>query len=261
MPLTLVNGIKREQNNTMPSFSFWEKESFLQPCDVIVIGAGIVGLNTAIRLKEREPKLHIRVIERGVLPEGASTRNAGFACFGSLTELQEDLEKSSESEVFALVQRRFEGLQRLRQRIGDNALQYEERGGYEIFKTNEKPIFQKCKDEMSYFNQQIAYITTKKDTYQLAPNHFGFQGILPDLLLNTSEGQINTGEMMRNLLQIAKDKGIDVMNGVEVSHFIDDNGVTLHTQQGFSLKSQHLVVATNGFARQLLPHLLLKILK
>ena len=100
-----------------------------------IIGSGIVGLSAALALLDRQPQLSVAVIERGVLPEGASTRNAGFACFGSMTELLDDLETMPESDVFALVERRFKGLQRLRKRVGDDNLRYEGLGGYEIFLT------------------------------------------------------------------------------------------------------------------------------
>jgi glycine/D-amino acid oxidase-like deaminating enzyme len=61
--------------------SLWEKQSFLE-YDVIVVGAGITGLSTAVSIKEKNPKISVLVVERGILPTGASTKNAGFACFG-----------------------------------------------------------------------------------------------------------------------------------------------------------------------------------
>lgn len=71
--------------------SYWEQKSLIGNPDVAVIGAGITGLNAAIRLKQLDPALDVLVLERGALPEGASTRNAGFACFGSPSELLADL--------------------------------------------------------------------------------------------------------------------------------------------------------------------------
>lgn len=66
--------------------SFWERES-LSKYDYIIVGAGIVGCSTAYHLKKKNSKAEICLIERGVFPSGASSKNAGFACFGSLTEL------------------------------------------------------------------------------------------------------------------------------------------------------------------------------
>jgi len=43
-----------------------------------------------------------------MLPQGASTKNAGFACFGSLSEIIDDLKSHSEEEVIELVQNVFD---------------------------------------------------------------------------------------------------------------------------------------------------------
>src|SRR5271154_267438 len=97
--------------------SFWEKQSLLN-YDIIIIGSGIVGLSTAISIKEKAPRKRIMVLERAVLPTGASTKNAGFACIGSLTEILDDLKKMSEDEVLQLVDLRLKGLLKLRTRLG-----------------------------------------------------------------------------------------------------------------------------------------------
>lgn len=236
--------------------SYWEQEAFFKNIDVAIIGSGIVGLSAAIYCKEKFPSKRVVVLERGPLPTGASTRNAGFACFGSLTELIEDLEHHTEDEVFALVERRWRGLARLRKRIGDARLGYQEWGGYEIFRSDEQAISQKCLDKMDYFNQQIRSITGLAQTYQIG-NHaikkFGLQGI-DTMIVNTIEGQIHTGNMMKSLLSIARDRGVEIYNGLSIQT-IEDQGtqVLLQTEQGWSIHPRKVLVATNGFARQLLP--------
>ena len=69
--------------------SYWEKTQFLK-YDLIVVGGGIVGLFTALEFLNNHPNSKIAVFDKGVFPDGASTKNAGFACFGSLSELVED---------------------------------------------------------------------------------------------------------------------------------------------------------------------------
>ena len=78
------------------NLSYWEKETYINHTDLLVVGAGIVGLSTAIHYKERFPSKKVTVIERGYLPTGASSKNAGFACIGSPSELLADLKSSSE---------------------------------------------------------------------------------------------------------------------------------------------------------------------
>src|SRR6185369_8374728 len=99
--------------------SYWEQESFFNHIDLLVIGGGIVGLNAAWHAKKIAPRLKVAVFERGSIPMGASTRNAGFACFGSPSELLDDLSRNSEEEVFSLVEKRWKGLSKLRKNLGD----------------------------------------------------------------------------------------------------------------------------------------------
>ncbi len=238
--------------------SYWEYKTFFQNIDIAILGSGIVGLNAAIRLKELDKSLKVVVLERGTLPHGASTRNAGFACFGSLTELIDDLETHRESEVFELVERRYKGLERLRNRVGDKNLKYKEHGGYEIFKSNEINIFEKCVDKISYFNKNVATITKQIETYRIATNKvkaFGFQHIAHQIH-NVAEGQIDTGAMMDSLLQQAQRKGIRIFNGLTINK-IEDNGtsVALTTSENWTLEVKKLLVCTNGFAQRLMPDL------
>ena len=66
------------------SVSFWEEETYLKKVDYAVIGSGIVGLNAALQVKLLKPKASVLLIDRAPIPQGASTKNAGFACFGWL---------------------------------------------------------------------------------------------------------------------------------------------------------------------------------
>ena len=88
------------------NLSYWEIKSWLNNIDYTIVGSGIVGLNCALRLKEIFPKSKILILEKGSLPSGASTKNAGFACFGSITEIIDDLQNHSESEVISLIKKR-----------------------------------------------------------------------------------------------------------------------------------------------------------
>jgi hypothetical protein len=68
-----------------------------------------------------------------MLPHGASTKNAGFACFGSISEIIDDLKSHSEEEVYQLVTKRLEGLRLLRKRLGDEAIDFKPYGGMNYF--------------------------------------------------------------------------------------------------------------------------------
>ena len=242
--------------NPADTLSFWERDRFFSGIDVTIIGSGIVGLSTALSIREKMPTARILIVERGALPEGASTRNAGFACFGSISELLEDLKTHTEDDLLRLVELRFRGLKLLRKRIGDANMDYIGSGGYEIFKPEDNFFFQECADKMAYFNRLLSPIISKKNIFRLKENDFGLKNIYPQLIHNSAEGQIDTGKMIQHLLYLAQTKKIQQLNGLTVTHIADENNqVTLTTSNGWIFSSRQVVVATNGFAKSLLPQL------
>lgn len=241
--------------------SFWEKEAFFKEVDVLIVGSGIVGLHAAIAIKEKKPGHKVVVLERGVLPIGASTRNAGFACFGSMTELLDDLSTQTSDQVWALVEKRWRGLQRLRERLGDEQIQYRPWGGFELFRPEEKKSYQACQDQMEDFNRTLSSITGIPDTFRNRDEDlegFGFDAV-QHLIHNQGEGQIHTGKMMAQLLALARERGVEVYNGIEVAELQEEElGVSIHLKNSWRLRAQQVVIATNGFANQLLPALEVK---
>lgn len=240
------------QQQTDHSYSFWETQSYFKNVDLIVIGSGIVGLSAAISYREKHKKAKVLVLERGMLPSGASTKNAGFACFGSVSELLSDLRQSPEDLVWDTVEMRIKGLELLRKRLGDKHIDYREYGGYELFDDDQR--FEECATQIDHLNRQLKPFLNQKNTYSISNRRierFGFKGI-KGLIFNKKEGQIDTGNMMTELLQLAYSKGIRILNRVEVKRLEDrGNGVDLLTTAG-EIRAGKVIVATNGFATQLL---------
>lgn len=238
--------------------SFWEKNTFLSHIETVIIGSGIVGLSAAISLKEKNPNSKVIILERGVLPYGASTRNAGFACFGSISELLEDMETRPIEDVVALVEKRWKGLQKLRARLGDENIGFEPLGGCEIFTPKDKDLFETCAAKMSFFNENLADIIGEKEVYRLSPEKIkqnGFEQVAY-LIENIAEGQIDTGKMMANLLFFARQKGIEVITGIGVDKIEEkENGATILCDNGWQIDTRNVIVCTNGFAKNLLPEL------
>jgi glycine/D-amino acid oxidase-like deaminating enzyme len=230
--------------------SYWEIKNWFTNVDYTVVGSGIVGLHAALRLRERFPNSKIIVLEKGVLPQGASTKNAGFACFGSLSEIIEDLKFHSEQEVINLIQNRWEGLKLLRKRIGDNNLDFKPFGGYELFLKEHESDYLECINKLSFINE-ILYPLFKTEAYSKEIDRFGFNGIFESVIFNPFEGQIDTGNMMQELLKQAAANDILILNHQNVTEF-NDNGTNVEVALGdFTFKTQKLLFATNGFASEL----------
>ena len=120
--------------------SYWEKKEWFNNIDPLIIGSGIVGLCSAIEILKKNPNQNLLILEKGFLPQGASTKNAGFACFGSPTEILDDLKNLNEKEVISLIKSRWDGLKLLRKNIGDKNIGYKCHGGYELFFDDQKII-------------------------------------------------------------------------------------------------------------------------
>ncbi|MBS1652081.1 MAG: FAD-binding oxidoreductase [Bacteroidetes bacterium] len=231
-------------------FSYWELKHYFNVYDLIVVGGGIVGLSTAISAKKTNPNLKILILERGVLPNGASTKNAGFACFGSPSELLSDLKKSESNLVWETVAMRYKGLLLLRKRLGDKNIDYKAYGGYEIFFN--KHSFEECADSIEDLNKSINDTIGKKDCYKIVKqNTLNFKGVY-GIIKNCYEGQIDTSLMMRNLKKLSENLDIETLTGIEVKGLTNvQNRVIIKTNFA-DFYSKKVVVAVNGFAKDLL---------
>jgi glycine/D-amino acid oxidase-like deaminating enzyme len=254
-------------------WSFWENKSF-KKYDYIIVGAGITGLSTAASLVEKNPKAKIAVLERGFLPTGASTKNAGFACFGSLSEIASDLETMNETELQDLVSNRLQGLEKLRHRLGDKKIGYKNYGGYELILDKQVPYIDKLDD----VNQLLQPIFDGKNVFKTKDGlieSFGFNARhVRRIVYNRFEGQINTGKMMKSLLNYVQKRGVTIFTGCEVLSFEDSeidsetggkNNVIVKIKNPLEsefkdssiieLIASKVAICTNAFTKKLIPDL------
>ena len=238
------------------NLSYWETNTYFSNIDILIIGSGIVGLSSALELKARNNALKILVIERGFLPSGASSKNAGFACFGSISEILDDIENDSEKNVLELVDRRWRGLKKLRSILGDEKIDYKNWGGFEIF--TDESIYEKCNKKINHLNSVMSDIIGSKEIYKDVDKKiekFNFKNI-SHLIENKFEGQINTGKMIFNLTKKVQESGVIVLNSLTVKNIEEEtNQVKVTLNENIKLKVKKVLVATNGFAKQLLPEL------
>jgi len=240
----------------MENFSYWEKKNFFS-ADVIVVGSGIVGLNAAIFLKNERPNLNVIVLERGFLPSGASTKNAGFACFGSISELIAQEELSGAVGLKNLIAKRWQGLLMLRKLLGDDNIAYQNYGGFELFKDNEQALAEECLNKIPYYNGLISEVVDHKNAYLETKNEintFGFSNT-SFLIKNQLEAQIDPGLMIKKLIAKAVSLGVVVLNNCEVKEIRQEsNGVILETNHGL-FNAEKVLLSTNAFIKKLAPEL------
>ena len=232
------------------NLSYWEYKSWFQNVDFTIVGSGIVGLHTALNLRTRFPESKILIIEKGSLPEGASTKNAGFACFGSLSEIVDDLKSQSPEEVYKLISKRWEGLQLLRNRIGDETMDFQQNGGYELFTENDKDTFDECLEQLDFVNE-LLFPLFQSPVFKLQKDSFGFQKIQQQIIFNPFEAQIDTGKMMQKLIKIAYSEGILILNNQSLIEYQENESDVKVTLGDFSFSTKKLLFATNGFSKTL----------
>jgi gamma-glutamylputrescine oxidase len=235
--------------------SYWEKKHFID-YDLIVIGAGIVGLSSAIQYRRKHPNSKVLVLERGLMPSGASTKNAGFACFGSLTEILSDLNHMTEDEVTQLVELRYKGLEGIRKEFGDAALGYEASGGYELITAAQMHLL----DQISYVNSLLKPLF-KQEVYKLCANvkDFGFGNVVKAIVGNEREGELDSGAFLNTLWKTCLELQIKIITGAEVFD-VDSQDGNIKAKSGVSdqiwmFVGKKIAVCTNAFTKKLLPNL------
>ena len=237
--------------------SYWEKTQLLN-YDLIVLGGGITGMFCALEYRKLNPKASIAILERGLFSNGASTKNAGFACFGSLTELIDDSKNMDNQSLRKIVQMRIDGLALLRETLGDKNIDLQWKGGYELF-------FDKTPDalnQIDHFNELLKPIFKKKVFYwnNSKIKQFGFEeDRVKHIIENPFEGQIDTGMMMRALRSIVNEKDISFFSNITLTDFDfskDQNHLSLKLKNiDFNFHCNNLAICNNAFASQLFPSL------
>jgi gamma-glutamylputrescine oxidase len=237
--------------------SFWEKDSYYADTDIVIIGAGLMGLWSAYELKKAAPSLSITLLEKNATPLGASTRNAGFACFGSLTELISDETNMGTSAMLSIVESRFKGIQKIRANFSDEAIQYDACGGFEAIQNNHLTAAN-LDGYIQYLNGLLAPITGSNQTFCNATKQLNRYGVkaFDHLVYNSFEAGIHSGKLVNELTNKVLALDVRIINGIEVKGWIKTGeSIEIATQFGQTIKAKQLIACMNGFTQTLLPQL------
>lgn len=234
----------------MQQISIWEQQTFYAKQDIIIAGAGFTGLWTALHLKERYPDKKISILEKGIIPSGASSRNAGFACFGSLTEIVSDINLMGVQKALQLINLRYLGLKKIRQYFSDNLIDYTNCGGFELL-DNDAPFL-----HIENVNKLLYPITNLTETFVKKNekiNHFGFNKT-NHLVVNPLEGALHSGKLLQALTQLVISKGVQIFCSTELLHFDErHDNIAIHTNHKINFHTNQLIFCTNAFTKKILP--------
>lgn len=222
--------------------SFWES-STLSYFDFSIAGGGILGLFTAFELSHKFPKAKIAVYERDSFARGATSKNAGFACFGSITEITADRKHWGDDKTLEIIQKRWEGIQRIQALLG-NKIDYENYGGCELFIDNK--IENHALDNVNQFlqpifNRKIFSLQTERI------KEFGFGSQVKNLSHNSLEGQLHSGKLIQHLHHLLRSRSVELFFNSEITDYSDGEVVELTINNRSRIKTDKLIFATNAF--------------
>lgn len=227
--------------------SLWERELSPKSTDLAIIGAGFSGLWTAFFLNKYRPELRIQLIDKEPIPKGASSRNAGFACFGSMSELVMNIDTLGEEKTIHWATERYRGIQLIKENFSEK-IQYDNCGGYELF--DDEELFTQCFDKLNSFNAFFAEVTGNKNTFTVSNKsikNFKFRGFNKSIL-NNEEGSINSGLLLKELKNHLLVNGVEIYQGIRfINYSVNGDSISVETSVG-EFKTKHLCFATNAFS-------------
>lgn len=236
--------------------SIWEQEAFFTERDIIIIGAGLCGLWCAHDLKLKYPTLKILILEKGIIPSGASTRNAGFACFGSPTELLHDAEVMGAERMWQIAEMRYKGIQKIKQHFGTDEIDYNNCGGFECLQ-NGKHNIGALREKLEWLNKGMQAITGSRETFVWANEKISAYGMsgFDAMIENKLEGALHSGKLVMALTKKVQSLGIEIMNGIDVQHYDEKaSKIILTSKQDVTFTTERLIVCSNAFTNQFLTH-------
>lgn len=236
--------------------SHWERHRGLGSYDVVIIGTGMVGLWTAYLYLLRKPGKKVLLLDK--LPSGqagASTRNAGFACFGSPTELLDDLRHEKEEDVIQRLRWRYEGLISWRGHFEADQLDWCPENGHEVFTNGEKDSYHSVLASLEHLNALAKAANIPGKVYQIG-KAVGPQ--LPHSIQICHEAGLHPGKGHQALTSRVLELGGHLHRGILVPQKSEwtriDQTWKIPTSQGIVYTSQ-VVIAANAWSSELLPHL------
>ena len=234
--------------------SVWEQDVWFGDVDLLVAGGGLLGLWTAIEAKTQNPSWKVLVAEQHAVPYGASTRNAGFACFGSASELSHDISLSGEDAVMRLVEWRWKGIRKIATTFAAASIGLEWCGGYEFLQDSNVHT---TLEQLEHLNALVAPIVGVSNCFsQIEPEKWPYTArSFQALVCNAREGVLHSGLYVNALMNLAREKGVTLMHGLEWLETDESKDwLTIFTNRG-KLRARLLVHATNAELTKHFPRL------
>lgn len=212
--------------------------------DVVIIGGGYVGLWTAIRIKEHDPRCQVTIVEQDVCGGGASGRNGGFVL--SWWAKLPTLIKLCGTEAGLRAARASEAaVDEVRTFCEAHGIDvYFRRGGWLWTATTPAQV--------GAWEQTVGLCERLGvEAYErLTPEEVRARGGSPIYLagvLERSGATVHPGRLVRGLRRVALERGVRIFEGSRVIEIRRTSPPTIRTAEG-TLAAEKIVVAMNAWA-------------
>ncbi|QNR24172.1 NAD(P)/FAD-dependent oxidoreductase [Croceimicrobium hydrocarbonivorans] len=226
------------------TWSFWERQFYPQHWDLIVVGGGFCGLSMAYHFQKQNPLKKVLLLERDVLAEGASSKNAGFACYGTVGEYLSDVKLMGAEAALQLIERRIHGLNFLKALVGASQIDWQQLGGTELFFQDQREEWEAAQTHIEALNKTFGKYT--QDALYQTDSETLNRGILGSIY-SPLEAQLDPVKALVQLRKLVTETGVRILNAIEVQAVESNAGAwQLETNQGIWQATQ-VVFATNAF--------------
>jgi gamma-glutamylputrescine oxidase len=177
-------------------FSYWENDFYFTNTHFLIVGAGFTGLWTALALRNKYPNKKILIVDQGIIPTGASGKNAGFSCFGSATELIAQAQLNGKEAMWQLTHKRFKGLQKINNTFSAASINYNNNYGYDCITKQDTELVM---ESLAWLNNDFFNLTGNKNTFVL--DKLSKHGIInfDAIVKNKLEGSLHPVKLLNQL--------------------------------------------------------------
>ena len=228
------------------NLSYWESKIWKKKFDLIVVGSGITGATAAIHFAKRNPGKRILVVDQFQFGLGATSKNAGFICFGSPSELLETKKNFGVDFLESQLRKKWHGHQILLKTFGASAIQAKMQGGAEVFQNKEDA--ETALEELPMLNQLFKKVSKVSD--QFASSACSFPRFHESSISIQIEGNLDSGSLLSQIRKKFSAYNIPFLGGLKVENFERKSDGILLQGRNFEFFSEKVLFATNAFASE-----------
>lgn len=228
-----------------------EKPADLQPhlednvtADVVIVGAGFAGLNTALELTARGAK--VIVLEREFAGFGASGRNAGYLAGSMGVEYDMFLKRIGHEQAKKIVSFYDEGVTYVEQKLGEYRIDCDYNNSGVIRAGIHHSQEKKLRRDMKLGNELGSNMEFLDHSEMRA------RGIPPAFLFGTyvrDGGTLDPGKYIMGLRRAALQAGVKIYENTALLSYTEGKTVKVETAWGCA-SAPYLVLATNAYTPQ-----------